>query len=302
MKAAGEAGKPADEANLLWLAISCYREAPDNSQVIGLGEHFRKVNERVDRKGECLYLLGEAYRQEKQPVEAENAYKECILYPTPIAFRARYQLAVFALDRGNKDEAENTLNQNLQLMRLDSNADAEAREKSMFALGDLCFKKCNYANAVRRLEEAVGQFQNNPEVPRARYQLAESYRQLAVQMNRDILENKYKSPENLEHLRTEYRNWMQKAAEEFQGLTLFLEKAADPGRYLSEEERKIVPFNAADCRFNLGKYDEALEMYNELVARRDRDPQKLQALAGAVRCLSAMRRYDEMRERLACHS
>ncbi len=296
------ASKPAEQANLLWLAIGCYREAPDNGQVIALCKRFLQINELVERKGEGWYVLGEALRQEKQVAEAEKAYKQCLAQSlTPFAYRARYQLALSALqlatDNNIPDEAMDTLNQNLTLIHDDPNADAWAKEKTLYTLGDLYFKKSNYREVVRRLEEALLPFPNSPDAPRARYQLAESYRQLAIEANAAIMAGKYKDPAALKLLRDEHRNWMTRAAHEFYQLAVFLDKPEAAG-FLTAEERTLIPFQAADCRFNLGKYDEALKLYEVLVARFPTPPQGLNALAGTVRCLAALRQFDEMRKRL----
>jgi tetratricopeptide (TPR) repeat protein len=296
-KAAGNAALPADQANLLWQAIGCYREAPDHVQVIALIDRFLPINDRDERNGEGWYLVGEAQRQGNHVPEAEKAYNQCIQYSTPFAYRARYQLALFALQRGQLDKAESILEQNLSYLRVDPAPDAEAREKSLFALGNLYFKKRNYRQAERRLVEALAQFPLNPDVPLARFQLAESYRQMAIQMNQESLMNKYKNPATEAHTRNEYRSNLEKAAQEFLELAYALDKVPTV-ECLTQEERILVPFHAAECRFNLGKYDEALQLYEVLAERYPRKLEGLRALAGTVRCLSAMQQDDQLRKRL----
>lgn len=296
-KAANNVSQAEDQANLLWLAIGCYREAPENGQMMSLCDRFFKVNTRNERTGEGWYLLGEVFRRENQAGDAEYAYKKCIEYLTPFAFRARYQLAVLNLERGNLDEAETILEENLKLLREVSSPDAEAREKSTFALGDLLFKKRKYSEVVSQLELALGQFPNNPQAPRAHYQLAESYRQLAIQMNLQYLQNTNKNPGTVEHTRDQYHTYLKKAAQEFLDLAYYLDQVG-PVEYLTKDERIKVPFFAADCRFNLGKYDEALQLYEALAERHANSREGLQALANTVRCLAALQQQEQLKKRL----
>src|SRR5262249_16747901 len=67
---------------------------------------------------------------------------------------------------------------------------------------------------------------------------------------------------------------------------------------LSAEERIQVVFTAAECRFSLGRYDEALQFYDVLAQRYKGRTESLYALAGCVRCLAARGRFDELKERL----
>jgi len=61
-----------------------------------------------------------------------------------------------AADQGAQatcDDAEAGLEQNLKLLRFDR--DDEAQEKSLFAIGNLCFQRMDYPKAARRLEAGV---------------------------------------------------------------------------------------------------------------------------------------------------
>jgi tetratricopeptide (TPR) repeat protein len=90
---------------------------------------------------------------------------------------------------------------------------------------------------------------------------------------------------------------MGQAALYYYELAVQLDKQ-DATAYLTQEEKIHVQFLAADCRFNLGRYEEALEFYEVLVDRYKQRTEKLTALGGAVRCLSALRRFDQVKLRL----
>ncbi len=297
-KAVTDKQTQAQKAGLLLKAIGCYRETSANDQVIALWERYLKIAEGADRLGGGWYLLGEARRQEKQQAEAEKAYKQCLEYQTPFAYRARYQLGVMALDSGRLDDAAYLLSENLALFRQDAKADAEAREKTLFALGRLHFERKKYLDVVIALEAALGLFPDSAEAPRAHFQLAQAYRQRAIEMNSGYLASKSKDTKTREHFSKEYRNYLEKAASEFYELAQLLDDNPEKRNGLTGEECIDVPFQAAECRFYMGKYDEALKWYEALAQRHKGNPEELKALAGSVRCLAALKKPEEAKKHL----
>ena len=67
---------------------------------------------------------------------------------------------------------------------------------------------------------------------------------------------------------------------------------------LTLEEQVQVPFQAADCLFDLGDYDTALTAYKTLAERYPGRLEGLNALGGMVRCYSALGDTTNMRQRL----
>jgi len=59
-----------------------------------------------------------------------------------------------------------------------------------------------------------------------------------------------------------------------------------------------VPFLAAECKFNLGQYEDALQIYDK-VSRKAKGLERLNALGGMIRCLSSMAKVDKVNELLA---
>jgi tetratricopeptide (TPR) repeat protein len=185
--------------------------------------------------------------------------------------------------------------------------DAEAEEKSLFALGALLYERGNYRMVVRRLEEALGRFGAeagppgrrgaNPEYTRARYQLADSYCQLANQVTRSLFVDRTLGAETRQHYEEEKRGWLEKALRELDRLAADLARPEMQG-HLSAAQRLRLPFTAARCCFNLGDYEGALRRYEQLSARYEGEPAGLDALAGEVNCYAGMRLVDKVRERL----
>jgi tetratricopeptide (TPR) repeat protein len=290
------AAAPEDgRADLLWQAAGRFVEGHDLEKAVVTLEQFLQTEKRPDRIGEGWFLLGEAKRQSKDVAGAEAAYLACVGCPTSFQYRARYQLAMLYWQAGKADQAREQLGQNLHLLAFDH--DTEALEKSLYALGNFAYQRHDYAEVVKRLEQALSQFPANPEQTRARYELANSYRQLAAEAKRDEMLGDSPNPEYIKHLQEKHRQYLQKAAREYEELATFLEKPESAG-HLTIDERIEVPFTAAQCYFDLGMYAEALTVYDRLLQTNTDQHVTLQALGGAARCHLFLRQEDKARERL----
>jgi tetratricopeptide (TPR) repeat protein len=284
----------AARADVLWQAATRYAEGQDPTQAIATLDRFLKTEKRPERLGEGWFLLGEEYRQSKDLAKAEEAYLACLNYLTPFAYDARYQLAMLNWEAGRADKAVEILEQNLTQLRYDP--DATAREKSLYALGNFSYQRHQYRAVVQRLEEAL-QLKSSADQTRARYQLADSYRQLATEAKRDEMLGESPNPEYKKHLRENYQHFLQKAAEEYQELMEVMDKPESAGT-LTPVERGIIPFTAADCLYNLGQYAEALALYERLIEAKVSERAVLTALGYAARCHAAMGQKEKFRQRL----
>jgi tetratricopeptide (TPR) repeat protein len=301
--AAGQAKlKPADKARFLWLSSTAYREARDSVKAADGLKQVVKVEVEPEKLGEAWYRLGEVYRLGGEVADADKAYHKCMEYVTRFACQARYQLAMAALAGGNVDEAMAFLMYNLKEMWAEDDSDALA--ESLIALGDLLYQRRDYRGVTRYLERALERFnenpklKDNPEVTRARYELADSYRQISSQENlQRFVMRANRSAEEEAHFKQEHLLWLKKAADEFAALDAYL--ATPSGKdHLTKEQRTQVPFVTAKCWFNLGQYDKSLHVYERLIERYPEQLEGLDALGGAVSCHAALGQIDKIRQRL----
>jgi tetratricopeptide (TPR) repeat protein len=286
--AADQTTNGAAKTSYLWLSTQRYAAAEERTKAAASFAQLQAIDPKFPHVGEGWYLLGEAHRRAKDVPAAEAAYRESIKYPTNFAYRARYQLAIYAWERGDVDDAEAALEQNLKLLRFDR--DDEALEKSLFAIGNLFYYRRNYAMAVRQLEDALDRFPENPEALRARFNLADSYRQMADQKNFNVMLKTYKNQATVEHFAKENTRMLKRAAEEFEKLMPLVDKP-EAAAQLAHEDLVEVPFHAADCRLFAGQYAEALQLFDTIAdgyAKRQRQPEEtfdyLKALEGTIRC------------------
>jgi tetratricopeptide (TPR) repeat protein len=248
-------------------------------------------------------LLGETYRNLDHKKEAETAYGRCIECEARFTCRARYQLAMLDMEAGRIDQAASNLDQNLKLDHDDP--DPEFQEKSRFALCSLLYQggakfPANYRRVVVLLDGVLERSSLTPESVRARFQLADSYRQLGAQrtvnyfMNRSTSEKISQDAQT--HFLEENRHSLARAAEEFTRLEEAL-KDAEMAALLTVNQRNEVPFIVAECNFYLGEYDKALRKYEELAAKWGNHLRGLRALAETVRCYAGVSDFEKMRQR-----
>jgi tetratricopeptide (TPR) repeat protein len=302
-----------EQIPLLWTSAGHYLSGGDWIRASEQLELVLKLDRDPARQGEGWYRLAEAYRNQNKLQGSAAAYRKSLEFETRYAYLSRYQLAMASLENGDSNEAVATLTHNLTQLRFFP--DAEAQEKTMFKLGALLHQRREYLNAVRHLEVAIHTYKHNPEVPMARFLLADSYWKIANQITEDLLVDNM-TAEKRAHFQGEYRRWLEKAAEEFSRLDSDLDRDAGTpatgspelpvtteaapaaGATLPSEQRIQVPFIAAKCFFNLGKYAEALQIYERLKDRYKDKVEMLEALGGEVKCHAALGQEDQVMQRL----
>jgi tetratricopeptide (TPR) repeat protein len=283
------------QADQVWQAARLASEAARPAEIADYYTRFIRLERRTERMGEAWYRLGEALReQDKKPASLE-AYRNSINFITPYAYRARYRLAADAMAKGDLDAASDALEQNIQLLRLEP--DPEAQQLSLYALGSLLHQRRNWSMCVRRLEEALERYPVNAQAGRARLLLADAYRRLAGQEHQNFLTGEKITSETRDHFQAEHRRWLERAVATYRELLLAIELEA-VGTPLTEGEKDQVFFLLADSLFNLGRYDEALHQYQNAQTRLTEPSQKLIALGGTVRCHAALNQTTIMMTRL----
>ncbi len=294
--------KKASEEHL-WLSAVCSYEGHDYKRAADkLKEIVERDKDNVERLSEGLFLLGETSRHLRDLKAAETAYKLCVECGARFTYRARYQLAMLEIDAGNIDSAEKELEQNINLEHRD--ADVQAQEKSRLALCALEYKKAAslpsyYRRVVLHLEGHIDHFALTPESVRARYQLADSYRQQALPdtLNRNAAStNETMNPEASEHFLTLSKRSWARAAEEFVKLEELV-KEPELASLLSLKQQVEIPFHVAECYLNLGDYEKALHKFEDLAKKFGKTQHALYALASTVRCYGMLGDFEHLRQR-----
>jgi TolA-binding protein len=293
--------EPVEKDERLWQSAVCSHDGKDYERAVEkLAKIVQVEGGGVDRQSEGWYLLGESYRHLHNKKDADAAYKKCVENDARFACRARYQLAMLDVEAGQIDQAKLHLNQNLNLEHNDP--DPEAREKSRFALCSLLYRAGahspqDYRQVIVLLDGILERVPLSPEAVRARYQLADSYRQLSLQRTMYYTGSSNLSPQAHEHFLKENKRSLQRAAEEFGKLEELL-KNAEMVSLLTLKQRVAVPFIVAECSYFLGEYEKALLKYEALAKQWGKGPNALRALGETVRCYGALADFDKLRQRV----
>lgn len=295
-QAAAEASPDAnDQANWLWRAALCYRHGEDHAGSAAALERFVELEPAADRLGQAWYLLGEARRAQNQDDKAIEAYERSMQRRGPFEFRSRYEAAMIKVKQNAFDEAQWLLDRNLELLRQDP--DSEAQERTSFALADLYFRRALSGaltpaltaellkKAVFLLEPTLRQFPSSPRALVGSYQLAECYRHLAYQYL-DQLRDDATALATRKFLEGQYQNALGQAVAEYAQLAKMLRLLQSSGTLSQDEEKLLrqVSFAEAECWLDLGKYEDALQLYKKLAARYPERVESLHAWAGVRKC------------------
>jgi hypothetical protein len=289
--------KPEEKDEHLWQSSVCSLDGRDYARAAEKLPKIIKASEKnMDRQSEAWFLLGEACRNLNDPGAAQTAYRKCVECDARFIARARYQLALIDIEAGKIDEAIHELDQNLKDHR---DRDPEAEEKSRFAYCSLLHQSAsklslnNYRQVVQILESHLDRLPLTPESVRARFQLADSYRQLAAQSTVNHYMEVKMSTEAHDHYMELNRRYLRRAAEEFGKLEDMIKDEA-LAALLTHKQRLEVPFVVAQCRSDLGEYEKALQKYDELAKKWGNRPEALSALGGAVQCHGRMGDLEQL--------
>jgi TolA-binding protein len=247
-------------------------------------------NEVQRRRPQALDCLGEALLALGQYDPALEALKECIdLFPRDAAAcHARLLAAQAAREKGDLPLAEKMLLANLNGDYL-TPAGKEWRE-SLFLLGEMLHDAGRYAEAARRLDEALKRYPGLPETISARYLLADSCRRLALAMQDDLKKDLDGSSRATQSKRI--RENFNTALEQYRTV---LEKLGG-NRDLAELTPLDVTmlrnavFSIGDVLYAEGEYAAAIKAYFVAANRYQNRPEVLDAY---VQIANAYRRLDK---------
>ena len=253
---------------------------------------------------EALLRLGRSYQSLNDYVNAIEAYEANLLeYPrTPPAIGSVVPLAQCYLARGEEyfEQAEQVLlslvNQTGEEQAPITPAAHEYRQ-ALFLLGEMYVGHDDYEKAIRVLEEAVARYPDDVGAGTAKFLLANSYRlsSLALRAEGDREE----AAAFRQRLVSEVVRRLTRAHD------LFSELAAELGRGGSDNAEGIRPeyvrlalFYQADCLFDLGRFGQALPLYEEAAWKYHDTPAALSASVQILNCYQRMGRTDEARTAL----
>ncbi|MGQ9821827.1 MAG: tetratricopeptide repeat protein [Thermogutta sp.] len=259
-----------------------------------LREYLR--NEAKRRNSAALLRLGECLLAMGRLDEALLVLNECIEFHAKDAasYEARLLAAHAYQEKADFARAESVLLRNLSGELAPSSREWRA---SLFALGHLYYEEGKDAEAVPRLEEAVTRYPQDEQAARARYELAEIFRRMALQSLGLSSAAASTADEARLPLRRDAQNRLLAAKAHYETVCRLMNDRANQRQLLHPELILLrnAYFGLGDVCYRLGRFTEALDAYHAVINRFQSRPEVLEAYAQIVRCYQAMGRDQESR-------
>jgi tetratricopeptide (TPR) repeat protein len=281
----------------LWNGAESYLDGHDYKNAIKAINEYLKIELRR-RRPLALVALGQALLAQDRPDEALTALRRAIDdYPRdPAIFKARLLASAAYLAKGSVQPAEAALLANLNDSPL-APASQEWRD-SLFALGRLLYRAGRYRDAIGRLDEAVARYPADEQSLEARYLLAAAHAHAAYAAQNDsasqpTAQQRLKNAEQIE------QSW-RAALEQNDKLLQEIAKRQDE-KPLSAAEKAMFRngyFGRAEALFALGRYDQAIKAYSDVVNRYQNEPEVLDAYLQLSECYRRLGQPLEARSAL----
>lgn len=267
----------------LWKAAMSYDQAQRWPEAIEMYTAYVDTREDDSRRLDAIHRLGLAYQADEQYLTAGEQFSTLIEnHPrSPQAYASLVPLARCHIAMGEFDAAKHVL---MSVVKHHPALTPQSTEykHAVIELGMLHHRLGEFSQAIEFLEVATALFGDDPELgPTLKFRLADSYRQSIEGIETDL-----SGP-----LVPTQKRALSEARERrlAESLRLFGEVVtaykARPEASLSSVDQlyfRNAYFYRADSAYDLGRYDEALALYDEAVKRWQGQPASLVALVQIV--------------------
>lgn len=275
----------------LWSSADCFYLGHNYTHAARiLGMYLASETERLN--AQALLRLGQVNLALSQVDEGIEAFLECIeLYDRDNAtYQARIECAKAYWQNGNPQEAERLLRVNLSGSLLEPKS--PEWKDSLFALGQLQFEQGRYDEAIGTLDEAVARYPEDRQTLEARYVIGEANRRWAEEP-RSKLETARTASEH-EKFETEFRQRLTEALKQFQlvqsSITLRIDNVPGDSPYAALRRNCFMLEGA--CLFDLGRYQDAIEAYQNVSALYPNEPFVLETFVQISNCWQRLDRPE----------
>jgi TolA-binding protein len=285
-----ELGAEGDSGELLWWSAENYLQAQEPARAAAVLEVYLRSELKPERKLEAQVALGEAYQALRRNQPAVDLLKQAAGHPGALQVRASYLLALAQMDLNQYAEAEGVLKQIMTFPLLDGGN--EEFRLARFALVHVLFRREAFSDAADYLEKALEQDAQHPQAVQTRYWLAEAYRRAARQ------EKKLISAADTATARDFYlkrkQQQLERALEQFRLVVAGLEKVAETRLPADEATRlRDSRLGMGECLFNLGRYEEAAEVYRRQMECQGDSVAALTAAMHLTHCYTTLKQLDQ---------
>jgi len=291
-------------ADAEWRAAENFDLAGRTDRVVEVLEGFvgdRPLNSRTPR---ALFQLGQAYQASNRVEAAISSYRR-LLQECPrtlAAFDSYVPLAQCFMAKGAEHypQAEQVL---LMVLEEDPTGPgfhtprAPQFREALFRLGELYARQDKYEQAIWRLGDFLEYYPEDERDTRIRFMLAESYRRSGLAL-RD------RSDEEVQvkvrgRLLEEFASRVRRASELYERVIAEYEQSGPES--LAAKEALYLQLSyvyRADCYFDLGQYERAIELYEKAAYRYQGESLVLSAHIQIINCYYRLGQLDRAKRAL----
>jgi tetratricopeptide (TPR) repeat protein len=263
-----------------WLAADCYERAGWSEDALRIFRQFVEARPAGDlRRAEGLWRIASIQHAEGSVSEASTEYARLIEeYPdSPLSSRATVPLARCLEAIGRRGDAIARLEQTID-GRTGLKPEAPEYRDAMLELARLVIAEGDLATASGLLDESLRRYPDDANVPETRFQLGECRRGLAREAARQLADGSL-SPSQRDSIDAQRVADLEAARSEFEKVVAALDpRTAGNGagrdesklNALERDALRLAHLYRADCLFDLGRYQEAIDLY-EIAERRYSD-------------------------------
>jgi tetratricopeptide (TPR) repeat protein len=277
----------------LWHAVDLYERAGNREAIATALELF--VGERATDSiaPDALLKLARTYEAMSQPDKAIFAYERLqsdAYRASPSAMRGIVPLAALYLNKGPQfgGEAEKLLKRVVDAPA-SAAADVDARKSALFELAKLQHGWGKFADALPRFEQFVKEFPADDRAGEASFLAGECHARLAGQINGTVASATASTADaaadEMAKAVAAKKQHLAAAADNYDAAARFLQSPRGVGE-ADRKRHKLSLLRRADCAYELGNYDEAINLYQ---AAAPNDADTAQALAAQVQIANAYR-------------
>ena len=302
------------QGEAMWKGVELYDRAGATQQSIDAMEFF--VAERPDdgQTPDVLLRLGRAYQSIGQFDKAIKKFQQNqFRYPQSLAAsRSGVPLAQAYIAKGPAaypmaEKVLSTVLENNPILTPES----EEFRQALFELAQLYYRTGRYEDAISRLEETTQRYPNDPRMGQLVYLMADSYRKSAGLLARANSPTAATAAQSSATAGAAAPNAMAIAAAKAEAAAARRERLAKaeamfdrvielahttpPVGDLDKLYLKLSHFYRADCLYDLGRFEDAIKLYDAATLRYQEDPSAVAAYMQIVSAYCALGRFDDAR-------
>jgi len=278
----------------LWQAAANYDAAQRWGKAIEVYAEFINGRTSDPRRLEATRKLGLSYMADGQYEPASELFLSMIRdHPhSPETYACLVPLARCQIAMDQVDDARRTL-MNVVEDHPAITPDSTQFRDALIALGRLLYTQGQREEAIERLSMAVERYGDSQEGARLKFMLADAYRQSVADLE-ETLDEPLSQSVRL-NLQAERASRLENAQVLFGEVIDAYEKREKKTTGVEALYERNAYFYRADCAYDLGRYEQAIEQYNLAAKRYEEHPASLVALVQIVNAYSELGQTDQAR-------